>query len=430
MKLQNPTFNEDKSLKLYKQQYRKGHPSHPKLNPTWYARLKLARGVPAQVMSTGTRNDTEAYRIASDRLSELRARYAVGISIHLSKFSDVARQHINDLKQQMRDGVCSIEKLELHERTINKQLNAYFKNQEIAKITSKHIDQYFNKRSKDRVVHIKYDQHGNEQETFLDRRIGNSHLNKEGQVIRAIFKLALSRGIITNIPLIKHHRSGRDDLREGLSRDEWEDLKWYLDNKFVDELSNKPEQVNARFYRQICANWIKLVVYTGLRTTEALKLRWEDWQVGTEDGIEIGWLHVRAIEKGARKTNRDRRFKITKRVNELLAFQRAISDYTEKHNYIFTHPSSQADRYGDANITTFKKNFITALTNCNMLIDEDTGKKRTPYILRHTHAHLMREAGKPIDDIADDIGNLATTAQRFYIGRNLGNRTGLPIDIE
>ena len=66
---------------------------------------------------------------------------------------------------------------------------------------------------------------------------------------------------------------------------------------------------------------------------------------------------------------------------------------------------------------------------CGLLYGED-GKKRTPYILRHTHAHLMRQAGKPIDDIADDIGNLTTTAQRFYIGKNTGERKGLPIDFE
>ena len=427
MKLTNPFYNEDKSLKLYKQNYRKGHPSYPKQNPTWYARVKLGRGISAQLFSTGTRSDTEAYRIGTERLAELRARHAVGISIYLSKFSEIARQHLNDLKQQRRENICSLEKYELHKRTINKQLNPYFKDLEIAKVTSKHIDQYFNKRSKDSVIHIKKDDHGNDIETKLNRRIGNSHLNKEGQVIRAILKLAMQRGVITTMPIVKHHKSGRDDLREGLSIDEWEHLKDYLDNRFVDQATNQPAQDLARFYRQVFVNWAKLVVYTGLRTTEALKLRWEDWETGTEQGIQIGWLTVRAIEKGARKTQTSRRFKITKRVNELLAYQRAITDYADKEDYIFTHPKSK--KLGSGNITTFKKNFNTALEACGLLYG-DNGKKRTPYILRHTHAHLMRQAGKPIDDIADDIGNLATTAQRFYIGRNTGDRKGLPIDIE
>lgn len=429
MKLTNPFYNEDKSLKLFKQRYRKGHPSYPKLNPTWYARIKLGRNIPPQTFSTGSRSDTEAYRVGTERLAELRARYATGVSIHLSRFRDVARTHLTDLKNQLRQKTCSIEKYELHKRTINKQLIPYFKDIEIAKVTTKHIDQYFNKRAQDKVIHIKLDKSGNEYESQLNRRIGNSHLNKEGQVIRAIFKLALQRGQISSMPVVTHHKSGRDDLREGLSLEEWELLKDYLDNKFVDQVTNQPAQQIARYYRQVFVNWVKLVVYTGLRTTEALKLCWEDWETGTENGQQIGWLTVRAVEKGARKTETPRRFKITKRVNELLAYQRAITDYPAKHNYIFTHPKSFKDRYGESNITTFKKNFQTALESCGLLYSED-GKKRTPYILRHTYAHLAREAGKPIDDIADDIGNLATTAQRFYIGHNTGDRIGLPIDVE
>ena len=429
MRLTNPFFNEDKSLKLFKQSYRKGHPSHPKMNPTWYARIKLGRGISPQTFSTGTRSDTEAYRIATERLSELRARHAVGISIYLSKFSEAARQHLNSLKQDYRNGTCSIEKLSLHERTIDKYLVPEFGKLEIAKITTKHIDSYLNKRSKDYAVHIKYDEHGVAYESKTNRRISSSHLNKEGQVIRAILKLALSRGIISSMPVVKHFKSGRDDLREGLSLDEWEYLRDFLDNKFVQELNTKPAQVKARFYRQIFANWAKLVVYTGLRTTEALKLRWEDWETGTEDGTQIGWITVRAIEKGARKTETPRRFKVTQRVNELLAYQRAISDFTQRHNYIFTHPKTKNSEEDNTNIGSFKKNFALALNMCGLLYGED-GKKRTPYILRHTHAHLMRQAGKPIDDIADDIGNLTTTAQRFYIGKNTGERKGLPIDFE
>ena len=147
MRLTNTFFNEDKSLKLFKQSYRKGHPSHPKMNPTWYARIKLGRGISPQTFSTGTRSDTEAYRIATERLSELRAIHEVGISLYLSKFSEAARQHLNSLKQDYRNGTCSIEKLSLHECTIDKYLVPEFGKLEIAKITTKHIDSYLNKRS-------------------------------------------------------------------------------------------------------------------------------------------------------------------------------------------------------------------------------------------------------------------------------------------
>jgi hypothetical protein len=66
---------------------------------------------------------------------------------------------------------------------------------------------------------------------------------------------------------------------------------------------------------------------------------------------------------------------------------------------------------------------------CGRLHDSK-GNKGILYIARHTHAHLSRNAGKPIDDIAADIDNLVTTAQRFYIGQNTGERKGLPLDID
>ena len=76
-----------------------------------------------------------------------------------------------------------------------------------------------------------------------------------------------------------------------------------------------------------------------------------------------------------------------------------------------------------------RNSFNKSMEACDLLYD-NKGNKRTMYIGRHTNAHLSRQAGKPIDDIADDIGNLVSTAQRFYIGTNKGDRKGLPLDID
>tara|TARA_Y100001934_G_C12317449_1_gene758271 strand:+ start:664 stop:879 length:216 start_codon:yes stop_codon:yes gene_type:complete len=66
---------------------------------------------------------------------------------------------------------------------------------------------------------------------------------------------------------------------------------------------------------------------------------------------------------------------------------------------------------------------------CGLLYDSKDNT-RTPYVAKHNIAQLSRNVGKPIDDIADDIGNLVTIAQRFYIGQNTGERKVLPLDID
>ena len=66
---------------------------------------------------------------------------------------------------------------------------------------------------------------------------------------------------------------------------------------------------------------------------------------------------------------------------------------------------------------------------CDLLYD-NKGNKRFMYIGRHTNAHISRQAGKLLDDIADDIGDLVSTAERQYIVTKKGNRKGLPLDID
>jgi hypothetical protein len=148
-----------------------------------------------------------------------------------------------------------------------------------------------------------------------------------------------------------------------------------------------------------------------------------------EDGVRIGRIQVLAMEKGARRTKKPRAFKVHDKVNHLLEGRRNHLDFADDNDYIFTHPLFSREKLRRRNIGNLRNTYTKAM-DARGLRHDSKGNKPKLYISRHTNAPLSRNAGKSIDDIPDDIGNRVTTAQRFYIGQNTGERKGLPLDID
>ena len=106
--------------------------------------------------------------------------------------------------------------------------------------------------------------------------------------------------------------------------------------------------------------------------------------------------------------------------------------HADPRDYIFTHFDDRFGLLPDGRmrpIADMRGTFKTAMTNLKLYKDEK-GKNRVPYQWRHLHAQLSRQAGKSLDDIAEDIGNRITTTERYYVGRGQGTRSGRPIKIQ
>ena len=111
--------------------------------------------------------------------------------------------------------------------------------------------------------------------------------------------------------------------------------------------------------------------------------------------------------------------------------RKARASQTKPSDYIFCHFDRRFNYNQEPFIVPIKSmrgTFTKALDRLGMLYTEDD-IKLTPYQGRHSHALLARELGKPLDDIAEDIGNLTQTTERFYVGRGQGTRKGKPIRI-
>lgn len=422
-------YNQSKTLRVYREKYRSGHPMAGQYNQVWKARIKIRKGLKPIILSTGTRDKDTAIRIGEQKLHEFTSMDAMGLSVSPLTFSELARRYLKYLEH--RDPYCSEEKLEFHTRTVNLHLDPKFGKQEIGKITSGNLNQFF-KQLETTPMPLMITHNGTRTHKRPRNFYSPSAINKIKQVVRGILRYARDNEQVINV--MPEIASTVDKLqkKKSLDRETWEDLLYYLENQYVRELDRKPtDQSRPKYYRQSFVDYTKLVVWTGLRASEALRLQWRDFSLKAEDNSPYCLIHVAAREKKARKTG-ERLFRAHEQVYELLMERKTrVGRYTEDTDYIFTHFD---ERFGVLEngrirpINSFRTQFNNVMETLELLHDEN-GKKRVVYEFRHLHSLLSREQGKSIDDIAEDIGNLTTTTERYYLGRGQGLRKGEPIKI-
>ena len=430
--VEQPYKNADGTIRVYREKYRQPHKLAGHINPVWKARLKLRGNEKAVKFNTRSKLKDAAIREAHKRYDQMVALDALGMSISPLTFAEIARRYLTTLNADMRriPPTCSQEKHKLHERTIKNILNPAFEHDEIGKVTSSRITQLFYKLETT-PIGLTYTYNGERSIKRPKEFYSASTLNKMKQVIRAIMRYARDMNFITNVPEISSTRV-KDKIKKGMSRDQWDLLHNYLNTSFVTELDSKPtDQTRPKYYRKAFVDYFTLVVWTGLRAGEALHLQWRDIKHKTEDGEDYCEITCAARDKGAKKTGSGRIFRADIQVWDLLEKRKSWVKDTKETDYVFCHYDNRfgiADDGSTLPIKSMRGTFKTALDNLGLLYtDEDV--KLTPYIGRHTHALLARELGKPLDDIAEDIGNLTTTTERFYVGRGQGLRKGKPIRI-
>jgi len=418
--------NDSGTLQVGLERYRKPHPNAGDYNPVFKAKIRLHKGGNLQKINLKTKDYEIAVREATKRLDQAIALNSLGLPTTTLTFGEIARRYLLTLK---RDAQCSPEKYEHHERTIENFFNPVFQKQEIGKITSGRINKLFfdieTTPIPPTLVHG-----GTRKITYQNEFYSASYINKLKQVMRAILRFANKQDLTYNVPEIASTKVD-SKTKKGLTRDQWDQLYEYLTKVFVNELGNLPWTMDSgKYYRKAFVDYFTLVVWTGLRTTEALRLQWRDIEKLKDEDGEYCLITVAARDKGARKTGK-RAFRAHMQVYDMLMERKQYLKNTEADDYIFSHYNDRWGLLPDGRlkpIARMRHTFRKALDNLGFLYTDDD-IRMTPYQGRHTHALLSREQGKPLDDIAEDIGNLTTTTERFYVGRGQGTRKGRPIQI-
>jgi integrase len=227
-------------------------------------------------------------------------------------------------------------------------------------------------------------------------------------VLRETFNQALIESKINRMPdfpKIKNKKAF--NKRPSLTEEEWKRFNVVLKTFDQDIPEYKAMQ---RYYRRALRDWCQLISYSGLRTGEALRLKWKDWEEKrANDGTHYALIKVRGEEKKARKTGA-RQVVGLHWVNHTLRRRKEDSTHIEDEDYIFQHRSG-------SHIKSFRRTFDLALKKANIGHKED-GTKITgysPYILRHTMATFaltLRDVD--IYKVALNLGNQISTTEKFY----------------
>ena len=230
--------NDSKTIRVYKEEYRKTHPLAGKVNPVYQCRIKVKRGLPANRQSTGHTDKRLAIRYAEDKLNQIIALDAQGLSTSSMRFSIVCERYhkslIND--NRVNPNRVSDEKLAQHELVMRLHFQDLM-NKPIATIQAKTLNDLFvmieNKPKES--YSMRPDREKQKKVVIYSGRRSASGMNKMKQVMRAIFKYARDvLNIIKDIPAIK---PSTDTLnyKPTLSRLDWGRILKYLEQEFVKE---------------------------------------------------------------------------------------------------------------------------------------------------------------------------------------------------
>jgi len=147
---------------------------------------------------------------------------------------------------------------------------------------------------------------------------------------------------------------------------------------------------------------VALMVQTGLRIGEALALTWEDVDLETGRLAITKTLHpptVGTIRVGPPKTPRAlRRIVVPKQALEMLRRLSKRGAWTAPHDYVFVTRSGRP---------LDPRNLRAALAKYS--VSAELPFRVNPHALRHTAVSLLADAGVPLEQIADLVGDTTTS---------------------
>ncbi|MES2069252.1 MAG: tyrosine-type recombinase/integrase [Pseudomonadota bacterium] len=219
---------------------------------------------------------------------------------------------------------------------------------------------------------------------LADLAIGPKRKNNILIPLREIFKLAYRDGRIAHNPL-----------------DRIENLR----NQPEDPNPFSPEEINTLLNASSgqVKNLFQFAFYTGLRTSELISLRWDDFDLVNKQ-IYVSRAKVRKVIKDTKTAAGRRTVKLLPYAVEALSRQRDFK--SEEHKEIFLNPNTGKPWIDDGQIR--KSAWYPLLRSASVTL-------RNPYQTRHTYASLMLTAGEDPFWVSVQMGhkNLQMTLKRY-----------------
>ena len=385
--------------------YKQIHPQTRKELPNWYCVIKSERGVPRFRISCQTNKYDDALAFARKEMFKRKALLETGFSPDIKSFKYVANAFLTKMRNEVIIGEQSAANIAYFERVITTKLLPFFGTRNIQSINSESIDKYIEYR-----LNILSPTKGTV--------VKNTTLNRESVPLRKILQFSKERGWNISPPKIRTFKENINN-RPALSKEQWESFNGFL-RDYGESLDYDDEL--TQYYRHTLRDYCQLILYSGLRCTEASHLKFEDIEFKVDkENKKYALINVRGQEIGAKKTGSRKVVGMGHYISSIYDRRKKNNYFNGKDDYFFQHPIiKKPEKLQGTRIKNFKKSFHNALTNwCikepDVGIMEIEGKPITPYTLRHTYAHLRLTLGQvDIYHLALNLGNSVAVCEAFY----------------
>ena len=246
----------------------------------------------------------DAERLLRDRLSRIHTALPVIAKVEQFRFEDAARAMKEDFENSGKKSGAVVE------RRIRLHLQPYFGGRRLVSITPDVVRSYVTKRRADSIVvrkaRVERLPDGTERRTPEQRKpVSNGEINRELQILKRIFSIAVKDGKLATKPHIAMLRE--DNVRTG----------FFEPHEYTAVLRHLPADIRPV---------ITFAYVTGCRiASEVLPLEWR--QVDFEAG------EVR-LDAGTTKNGEGRVFPFTAELRRILETQKAAHDALKKAGHI------------------------------------------------------------------------------------------------
>jgi integrase len=243
-------------------------------------------------------------------------------------------------------------------------------------------------------------------------------------------------------PFIKYDYKKNIEKNPSWDEDDWQQMVMYLRSwvKRTHNLKGQPKK--NLFYREVFACFLKVLVNSGLRTSEALKLKWSDVILKKRfevDSKGIKRERVIAEISVSPDTKTGRRLVICpagvyfRQISTI--YKNAEGTVPKKSEYVFRNIGtvhSRADHFvGEPLTDTF---FRKLWYECKKEFEEDKGivfdKNYTFHSCRAFFINKRLEMGVPVTVVADLVGHTIKTMEMHYKNHNIRKMTNQLVDVQ
>lgn len=383
----------------------------------WYIRFSI-RGHGQQRRALNTPDENEANRLAPRIYYETLAKAESGLSPKNFTVEQAVELFMDSMKKhQDRHRLTDIHIRQM-EITTNRYIAGFWGKQQTSAITDKSIDDFINWRHTywttgpgTKQTHTTYMRNGRRVQTPIPSRWRvvpqPSTVNSELVTLRSFLQFCRRESMISDVPVVKNVRNS-PNARPSFTDSEMVKFQNHLLTRIQ---QSKPESKNL-FDRILFYGFCVVMIESGIRTAEALKLNWGNVLGYQPNEMPFNQrITLQIIGKFNQVSTKDRVCLTNPSISNGLDVLWQIYTDTWGREPLPSDPLF-ANPHGER-MTSFSAQMNAVLNELDMKTDY-RGQPRTAYSFRHYFITQQLNDGVPIHFVAKNAGTSADMIEKHY----------------